>query len=148
MRGTKRALSKIDSLPTENVNLTELSDYTKIETRLIDTMRNIIYYERVPVKISFDVQQIVDKDFEKIPIELINIPANRDLILFPSFIDVKLRGGISILGSLSNDSIKAVVDYKKISEDSNLEIIPEFRIPYGVRVIDYFPKQFKLIFRK
>lgn len=148
IRGTKKVVSRIDSLPTEIVHLSQLSEFTSVETRIADTLRNIITYDKIPVKISFDVQQIVDRDFEKIPIELVNLPSNKEIVIFPSFINLKLRGGISILGSLSSDSLKAIVDYKKISMENDADIIPEFQIPFGVKVIDYFPKQFKLIYRK
>lgn len=148
IRGTKKVVSRIDSLPTEIVHLSQLSEFTSVETRIADTLRNIITYDKIPVKISFDVQQIVDRDFEKIPIELVNLPSNKEIVIFPSFINLKLRGGISILGSLSSDSLKAIVDYKKISLENDADIIPEFQIPFGVKVIDYFPKQFKLIYRK
>ncbi|MCX8056166.1 MAG: CdaR family protein [Ignavibacteria bacterium] len=147
IKGTRRVLSQIDSLPTETVQLPELSEFVELQTSLIDTLNNLITYSKTPVKIFFDVQQIADRSFENIPVELINVPKNKDLILFPSYIDLKLRGGIKILGTLSPDSIKAFVDYNKYLSDDD-KIIPEFDLPYGVRVIEYFPKQFKLIERK
>lgn len=148
IKGSRKIVSRIDSLPTETLHLSDLSEFTSLETTVIDTLRNIIYYDKIRVKVSFDIQQIVDRDFEKIPIELINTPANKDMILFPSFVDIKLRGGISILGRLHEDSLKVFVDFKKLSATLDDEIIPEFKIPFGVKVIDYFPKHFKLIFRK
>lgn len=147
IKGSRRLLAKIDSLPTELINLQQLSEFVSVETKVIDTLPNLLIYEKYPVKVSFDVQQIVDRDFEKIHIDLINVPKNRDVILLPSFIDAKLRGGITILGSLQPDSIKVTVDFQKYSLSSE-EIKPEFNLPYGVKVLDYFPKQFKLIVRK
>ncbi|MCR4418382.1 MAG: CdaR family protein [Ignavibacteria bacterium] len=147
IKGSRRLLAKIDSLPTELINLQQLSEFVSVETKVIDTLPNLLIYEKYPVKVSFDVQQIVDRDFEKIHIDLINVPKNRDVILLPSFIDAKLRGGINILGSLQPDSIKVTVDFQKYSLSSE-EIKPEFNLPYGVKVLDYFPKQFKLIVRK
>ena len=148
IRGSRKIISMIDSLPTETIELSDLYEFTSVETKIIDTLSNLIIYDRIPVKVSFDIQQIADKNFERIPIELINVPKNMDIILFPSFVDVKLRGGILILGLLQSDSIKAFVDYKKYSSELDQEIIPEFSLPFGVKVIDYSPKKFKLIFRK
>lgn len=147
IKGSRRLLAKIDSLPTELINLQQLSEFVSVETKVIDTLPNLLIYEKYPIKVSFDVQQIVDRDFEKIHIDLINVPKNKDVILLPSFIDAKLRGGINILGSLQPDSIKVTVDFQKYSLSSE-EIKPEFNLPYGVKVLDYFPKQFKLIVRK
>ena len=148
IKGSRKLLSKIDSLPTETIFLQQLSENISVETKVIDTLENLITYEKIPVRISFDVQQVVDKDLEKIPVELINVPKGKDVILIPSFVDVKLRGGINILGGLQPDSIKVVIDYKKYSDGKDEEIEPEFNLPYGVKVLDYFPKQFKLIIRK
>jgi hypothetical protein len=148
IKGSRKLLSRIDSLPTETIKLDQVSEFVSIETKVIDTLTNLITYEKIPVRISFDVQQVADKEFEKVPIELINVPKNKEVILLPSFVDVKLRGGINVLGNLSYDSIKVIVNYKNYSEKEGEEIKPEFNLPYGVKVLDYFPKQFKLIIRK
>lgn len=148
IRGTKEVLSSIDSLPTQIIQLSELSEFTSIQSKIVDTLKNLISYDKIPVRISFDVQQIVDREFEKIPIDVINVPSNKEVVLLPSFVDVKLRGGIKILGSFNSDSIRAFVDFKKYSNEAEENIIPEFYLPYGVKLLDYSPKQFKLILRK
>jgi hypothetical protein len=147
IKGSNRVLYRIDSLPTEEVYLNELSEFTSVKTKVVDTLSNLLKYEKVPVNISFDVQQIVDREFEKVAIELINLPKDKDVIILPSFISVKLRGGIKVLGTINPDTLKALVDYKKYAEKEE-EIIPEFHLPYAVKLVDYFPKQFKLIIRK
>lgn len=147
IKGTKTVLAEIDSLPTEEVWCKDVSESRMINTQLADTLRNLIYFENIPVRISFDVQQIADRDFEKIPVHLINLPVDNEVNIFPSFVDLKLRGGINILGLLNTDSIYVFVDYNKYKGIDD-EIVPEFKLPYGVRVIEYFPKQFKLIVRK
>lgn len=148
IRGSRRLLLTIDSLPTKKVTLKDLSDFISVETELADTLTNLISFEKKKIKISFDVQQVVDKMFEKIPIEMINQPTNKEALLLPSFIDIKLRGGITILGSINIDSLKAFINYKKYANKSDEEIVPEFVLPFGVSVIDYYPKQFKIILRK
>ncbi len=148
IKGSRKLLSKIDSLPTETITLNQISESVSVDTRVIDTLDNLLVYEKIPVRVSFDVQQIADKDFEKIPIELINVPIGKDVILLPSFIDIRLRGGINLIGNLNPDSIKVTVDFKKYFGKEDVEIKPEFNLPYGVKVLDYFPKQFKLIIRK
>lgn len=148
IRGSRKLLANIDSLPTEIIELKELSEPVTVESRVIDTLSNLLAYEKIPVRISLDVQQVVDKDFEKVTIDLINVPKGKDVILLPSFVDLKLRGGINVLGNLQSDSIKVYIDFKKYSEMDEEEIKPEFYLPYGVKVVDYFPKKFKLIIRK
>ncbi len=148
IRGSRRLLLAIDSFPTKKVTLKDLSDFTSVETELSDTLTNLISFEKKKIKISFDVQQVVDKLFEKIPVELINQPNDKEALLLPSFIDIKLRGGISILGSINVDSLKAFIDYRKYANKSDEEIVPEVILPFGVSVIDYYPKQFKIILRK
>lgn len=148
IRGSRRLLLTIDSLPTKKVTIKNLSEFTSIETELEDTLTNLISFEKKKIKISFDVQQVVDKMFEKIPVELINQPTDKEALLLPSFIDIKLRGGITILGSINVDSLKAFIDYKKYANKSDEETVPEFILPFGVSVIEYYPKQFKIILRK
>lgn len=148
IRGSRKLLMTIDSLPTKKIFLKDLSDFTTIETELADTLKNLISFEEKRFKLSFDVQQVVDKMFEKIPIELINQPVDKEALILPSFIDIKLRGGITILGSINIDTLKVFVDFKKYANNPDEEIVPEFVLPFGVSVIDYYPKQFKIIIRK
>ena len=148
IRGSRKILGKIDSIPTKKIELNNLSQAVNIDVLLDDDLTNLISYDKETVKINFDVQQIVDKEFEKIPVQIINTPLKLEVICLPSFVNVKLRGGINILGSMNNDSIKVFVDFKKFNSSLMEFITPEFILPFGVKVIDYYPKQFKLIQRE
>lgn len=148
IRGSKKILSQIDSIPTKKIELDNLSQDVNIDVLLEDTLSYLITFDVNAVKVNFDVQQIVDKEFEKLPIQIINSPIDKNVICIPSVIDLKLRGGIDLLGSLNNDSIKVIVDFKKFNATSSEGITPEFILPYGVKIIDYYPELFKLIIRE
>lgn len=148
IRGSKKNLSLIDSIPTQKINLGEVSSDVSIETTIVDTLKNLVFYEKPKIKINFKVQQIVDREYQRIEIKLKNIPRGEEIICLPSYVNIKLRGGIDLLSNLPVDSINVIINLSKLNLTEQDYVTPEFILPYGITVIDYFPKYFKLIQRK
>ncbi len=148
IRGSSKNLSKIDSIFTNEVVLNNLFEDVDLSTSLQNTMMNVIVYDKIPIQIKFKVEQIADKTFESVPIEMLNLPNDKFVIAIPNLIDVKLRGGIKILTELSTDSIKAFVDLKNVNLDSASTLVPLVKIPIGSELIETVPNNINLIIRK
>ncbi|MBU2583733.1 MAG: hypothetical protein KKH32_00210 [Bacteroidetes bacterium] len=148
IKGSSKNIAKIDSIFTNEIILYNLSEDVEITTSLQDTMINSLIYEKIPIKVSFKVEQIADKEFESIPVGLINPPEGKHVVVIPNIIDVKLRGGIKILTELTNDSIKAFVDLNNINLDSTNIVKPSVVIPIGTELVETTPATVNLIIRK
>lgn len=97
--------------------------------------------------IKFNVQKIVDKNFENIPVNVINAPNDQEIILYPSKVNILLKGGINILGKLTNDSIKAFVDFDKLNRDDNY-VIPQVVLPKFIKLISIEPNNLEFVIKK
>ncbi len=97
--------------------------------------------------IKFNVQKIVDKNFENIPVYVTNVPNNQEIILYPSKVNILLNGGINILGKLTNDSIKAFVDYNKLNNEENF-VVPQIVIPKFIKLISIEPNNLEFVIKK
>lgn len=148
IKGSSKNIAKIDSIYTHEIILNNLSEDVETTTSLQDTMINSLIYEKIPIQVNFKVEQIADKEFESIPVGLINPPEGKHVVVIPNIIGVKLRGGIKILTELSNDSVKAYVELSTLNLDSANVVKPNVVLPFGTELVETTPATVNLIIRK
>jgi hypothetical protein len=100
------------------------------------------------VRISLDIQKIVDKNFDNIPVGIIDIPHNRNVILLPGKVTIGVRSGIDILAKLSKDKIKLSVNYSDIVSDTLGTISPDISLPENVSILYLKPERLRYIIKK
>lgn len=144
--GPANLLHKIDSIKTEYREFLNVSENVKIDLP-IKTPDGISLTNQTST-IEFEVQKIVDKTFEDLPVETRSVPAAKELILYPGKINVVLRGGINILGRLTNDSIKAYVDFWNALREEDGTIEPTITIPQFTTLINTVPKKLEYIIKQ
>lgn len=99
------------------------------------------------IKVEFDVQKIVEKTFDNIIVEQKGVPQAKELLIIPSKISVVLRGGINILGRMSNSEIKAYINFDDALNDKSGSIEPKIVVPNTVTIIDVKPKKLDYIIK-
>ena len=136
-------MTEINTLPIEFSSLDrDVSTIARLsKTEFVDFSLNTI-------QVSFDVQKIVDKEFDNIIIESRNIPLSRELILFPPRISISLRGGINQLGQLKEDEIKAFITYRQAVDDTIGSLQPIIEVPDGIQVINKKPNRLQYIIKQ
>ncbi|MCX6150140.1 MAG: hypothetical protein NTX22_06430 [Ignavibacteriales bacterium] len=144
--GPKAILNELDSIPTLKKQFDNLENNVdeKVELQPIE---NVTYSTNI-VNVIFDVQKIVDKSFENLEVEIVNLPKSREVSLFPNKISVVLRGGINILSKLSNDNIHPFVDYQSLIKDTTGTIEPTINIAGFTKTIDIKPARLTYIIKK
>lgn len=144
--GPSQLLQKIDTIKTQFREYDNISDNFNSEISL-ETIEGITVSQKNCI-VKFDVQRIVDKTFEGIEVETRAVPFSKELVLYPSKINVVLRGGINTLGKLSNDSIKAYVDYWSALKENSGSIEPVVEIPNFTTLSDIVPKKIEYIIKQ
>jgi YbbR domain-containing protein len=144
--GPSNLLRNIDSLRTEYKELINISENVKLDL-LIEIPQGITTTEK-KCTVEFEVQKIVDNTFENIVVETRNVPSSKELILFPGKINVVLRGGINKLGKLTNDSIKAYIDYWSALREENGFIEPIIEVPPFTTHINTIPNKLEYIIKQ
>lgn len=144
--GPTNILQKIDTIKTEYREFNDLADNVRLELPI--EVPEGISMDIHECTIEFEVQKIVDKTFESLLVETRNVPPNKELNLFPIKINVVLRGGINKLGRLTNDSIKAYVDYWKALKLSDKTLEPVIESPPFTSLIDIQPKKLEYIIKQ
>lgn len=106
-----KSRSRIRTLSTVPVSLTQLSDTTTVDVRIDvpEGMRAI----PATIKVTFPVEPLVSKK-RQLKIEAINVPPGTRLIPFPATVEVNYLLPKSLY-SQTNTPLRAVVDYKTIT---------------------------------
>ncbi|HOI29691.1 MAG TPA: CdaR family protein [Melioribacteraceae bacterium] len=144
--GSANQLKDVDTVFTEYLELKDLSEPVNSTLNLVPVEDAI--FSHTSCTIEFDVQKIVDKSFDEIPVEIRNVPQSKELILFPGKISVVLKGGINKLGRLTRDSIQAYVDFWTVLRNEEEGVEPEIKIPENTTLIDIIPKKLEYIIKQ
>jgi len=139
-------LKNINSIPTNEIKLSELDARTVEQTGLKELPG--MTYNVNSVTLTLDVQKIVDKNYDNFPVSVIDIPGDREVVLLPNRISVGVRGGINILGKLSEDDIKTYVYYRDVVLDTLGSVTPHVEIPSNTTLIYTKPERLRYIIKK
>ncbi|MFA8341933.1 MAG: CdaR family protein [Rhodothermaceae bacterium] len=144
--GPKSIIEKISKVET---NLKEFEDIDGIINEKI-TLKKIdkVQFDKNELNINFEAQQIVDKVFRSIPVETQGVPKSRELQLFPGRVDVVLRGGIKILGALSEEELSAYVNFRQALIDTTGSLEPRINIPNHTIFIRSIPNRLEYIIKR
>jgi YbbR domain-containing protein len=142
----QKSLEKIDFINTIAKQFDNVDDgfSTKLQLAKIPGVE----FDANSVDCYFDVQKIVDHDFENIPVTVINVPPDRKVVLSPGQITIGVKGGINILAKLNNENFQAIIDYKDVLNDTLGVLAPSIILPSYVEKNYIKPEFVKPIIKK
>ncbi|HSP87978.1 MAG TPA: hypothetical protein VLN45_07575 [Ignavibacteriaceae bacterium] len=144
--GPASFVENLNSVLTERINISEL-DTRKVEQAFLKNIPGM-NFKVTSVTVNLDVQKIVDKNFDNLPVSVIDIPGDREVVLLPNRVSVGIRGGINILGKLNEDDFKAYVYYKDVVLDTLGNVTPQVEIPDNTSLIFTKPERLRYIIKK
>jgi len=141
--------SIVNEIQNINTAISSMDDINKSVSKdvALEHIENVSY-ENPVVKVEFEVQKIVDKVFENVPIIVKNVPQFRELKLFPEKARITLRGGINLLGKMKAEDLKPYVTFKQALSDTLGAITPTFAPPEYTILIDIKPNKLEYIIKK
>jgi YbbR domain-containing protein len=143
--GPKSLIANLNYISTRRANLKALDNITKIKLPFNNDMFST---NNAVVEVTLDVQRIVDKEFENIRVEVLDMPDDRDVVLLPNTITCLVVGGINVLGRLSSLDFSAYVHYRDVMLDTLGTVAPELKAPENIEVISQKPDRLRYIIRK
>ncbi|MBK7378192.1 MAG: hypothetical protein IPJ03_04185 [Ignavibacteriales bacterium] len=144
--GPKSILKGMKSINTERSTYNNLSE--KIVERIEVKKLRGFSYSADNLLMSLDVQAIIDKSFEEIPVKVLNVPPDREVVLIPNLITVSVLGGIEVLGKLSENDFSASIEYGEVVVDSTGTVSPEIDFPDNTQLIYIKPERLRYVITK
>ena len=137
-----------------NINYIETKKYYYINiSKNFDKMIELetieyVFPKTYTINVKFNVDVKADMEFEKVKVDVIGEPLFKELSLYPPFIKVVLRSGVSILANLTSDSIKASVNFLEVVNDTTGRVFPKVVVPEFCELIDVKPKELRYVIKK
>lgn len=138
-------LKNMKEIKTEIKTLGPLDSRTETEVGL--PLINGFSFDANQIEVIVDVQKIVDKQFDNVPVEVLDIPEGKEVVLLPNKIALNLRGGIEILGKLNEKQFRAYIYYKELVQDTTGSVTPKFEMPKNVTLQYIKPERLRYIIR-
>lgn len=135
-----------------SIVLTQRKKYIDLDNPTVDfvpleNLPGVIYKEK-EVRVSLNVQKIVDKGFDNVVVRIIDLPVDRDVVLLPNKISVSIKAGIDILGKMTVDDIKAYINYRDVVLDTLGSIAPRIELPDNTSLEYIKPERLRYIIKK
>jgi hypothetical protein len=144
--GPQSVVNSLTEIKTKEIKLSSLD-------KLIIKNISFIYlpgtsYGTKFVSVNLDIQRIVDKQFDDINVEVLDVPPDRDVILLPNKISCNVRGGIEILGKLEKNQFRVFVFYRDVVLDTLGNVIPHIELPVNTTLKYIKPERLRYIIKK
>ncbi len=146
VNGPRSIISSLKELKTKEIKLTSLNK--KIVKNIgFAELPGTVFLTKF-VSVTFDVQRIVDKQFDDIIVNVLNVPPDRDVVLLPNKISLGVRGGIDILGKLKNEQFETFISYRDVVMDTLGNVIPKIKLPGNTTLIYIKPERLRYVIKK
>ena len=107
-----------------------------------------IFYNNNLIEVVLDVQRIVDKQFDNITVDVLDVPQDISVVLLPNTVGCSVRGGVNVLGNLNEDKFKAYLFYSDIVSDTMGSVIPHMELPENTSLLFIKPERVRYIIKK
>jgi hypothetical protein len=146
VNGPLSVINSLTELQTKEIVLSSLDKKTVENIGFIDLPGT--NYGTDFVAVTFDIQRIVDKQFDEINVEVLDVPPDRDVVLLPNKVSFGVRGGIDILGKLDKDQFEAFVFYRHVVLDTLGNVTPQVRLPENTNLLYLKPERLRYVIKK
>lgn len=99
------------------------------------------------IEVMLDIQRIVDKQFDNVTVDVIDVPSGKEVVLLPNKISFNVRGGIEILGKLQQEQFHAYIKYQTLVRDTTGSVSPELLLPKNITLQYLKPDRLRYVIR-
>lgn len=146
--GARSLLNSIEEWKTQPVKMQDVNAPVELSIALAETLQFEIARTVNSISITFDVQPIAEKTINDIPMEILKIPENRNIVLIPPKISIIVRSGVNNVSNLSLNDFSAYIDYKSILLDTSGFIDVTITGPDNVKIVRREPEKVQYVVRK
>lgn len=146
--GAKSLLSKIQEWKTKPFSVHDINAPFSMKFLLSDTLGFEVSRPDAPVDVKFEVQPIAERTIEDIPVEILQVPENKNIVLIPPKISIIVRSGVNNVANLSQKDFQASIDYKSILLDTSGLMKVTIFGPDHVKIVQQHPELIQYVMRK
>ncbi len=148
IKGPKTFVDTLSRVTTEKKTYENVDIPFREDFKIVESSQFYVNYNPETVEVFFDVQRLAEKYIDNVPVEVINVPANYDVVPLPSFVKVYLKGGEKVLANASKEDLRVVIDFKRDWRPGVSKIKASILTHLNILYAETIPSQFELIVQK
>jgi len=142
--GPKSLIEPIKNVLTDSIISTDQKYPFQVNARIINSDPEVVKIDPRQIKVSFQLEQLVERNIYNIPIQVVRVPEIYNAVTEPTTILLRVKGGQSKISELNPSDISVIFDYSKDYRSDQSEYPMQIETPIGVSWLDASPKKFKL----
>ncbi|HEY3251505.1 MAG TPA: hypothetical protein VGK25_10350 [Ignavibacteria bacterium] len=146
--GSDELLSLLRFIPTWEERFSGVNSNIVKVIKISDTLSNIIWRSQNEVKFTANIELSAEKEISGIQISVKNVPEDKEVLLIPQSINIRVRGGVNQIASIDNTKIKANLGFGSILVDTTGSVSPEIILPEGCILSRVQPEKIQYIIKK
>lgn len=143
--GPARFVNSITSVQTDSLTYSGVKKPVIDQVHLVDPEGFNVTYIPHQIEARSQIQRLVQRTVEGVPVTLTNIPRGLSAHLEPGTLSVTVAGGEEYLQTLTRDSFSAFADYGRARQRAGTRINARINLPPEVELIGASPQTFKVI---
>ncbi len=148
VQGPKSSVDSCDTVYTREISLEKLKRPVREQVELLAPTYHLVKLLQNYATLTADIQKLMEKRIQHIPVTVINLPPRTKAIVIPSYLSLTVDGGVNVVAGITEKDIVAYIDYRKYKK-SNLHDFPAYIKPLpGVRFRDIDPQRFKIVLER
>ncbi|GAB4377124.1 MAG: hypothetical protein Kow0042_24360 [Calditrichia bacterium] len=146
--GPEVMFSEVQQIKTEEKIFTEATMAFREWFSIQKNSRYYAVYQPTQVDVLFDVQRLAEKEVANVPVTVIDVPSNLQVIPLPSQATIYVKGGEKILAELGVDDFQIIIDFKKAWKPGMQKVKADLLTQAEVLYMETRPPEFELIVQK
>ena len=148
LSGPQSIVEHVDYISNEPLNRKDVKyPFTEV-VKLIEPKPGITHLKPEAVKVTFQIEQLVERSVYNIPIQIVGVPDDLIASAIPPTISLRIKGGESLVSSLKAEEITVVFNYARDHQPGRMQYPVDVETPQGISVVEMSPELFRLQLKK
>jgi hypothetical protein len=145
LKGPAQYVEPIDFVTTDSAHYAGTKKTISVVLNLVNPEGFNVTCVPQKINATIDIQRLVQRTIDEIPVTLTHIPEGTTAYLEPSVISITISGGESYLTSLTAENFSVSADYRRAHRRTDNLISARINLPPEVELTGAEPQMFKVV---
>jgi len=121
--GPERIVSHISAVSVKPYKFDNKSNDFSAEIELKKPESELVTLKEEKIRLFAEIQKLGEKVIDNVEVKVKNVPVGIEVIVEPSVINLKIIGGVTIIGEIDYEHIEVYVNYPQELRESNSTLV-------------------------
>jgi len=148
IRGPATFLDTLTHINTKSKSFKDINSRFSEEFEIKKNANFYADYQTEKVRVDFDVQRLAEKELNNVPVEVVNVPQQFEVVPLPSFVKLYIKGGEKILANAEKEDFRVVINFNRDMLQGDKRVPAAIHTDLQVIYVESRPAQFELVIQK